>query len=259
MFNRQFTLAIAIVCLLAMTTAAHATDNSDAIASFVSDAITSSQAVVSRGTLSVEARAIRTVMPDIAILQFGIKATEKEQDATLRRANEIVNTIIKAVNAIGVEGHQITTESYKIDYVYDDEVSVTEPIAFSASVNLGIRVYDFSLINLIIDTTIESGASEINDVYYSHTKQSEVYRAALMDAITAGREKAENMANAAGVELLMLETLAEKDGRGYSDPYRSVTIEPYELAEVSDAGDSTQVLVGQLEIPASVIMTYKTK
>lgn len=259
MNRRILVWIICVILSLSFSVSGYADSTQNSISQVISDALSTSQAMIERGTLTVEAKAIRTVMPDTAFVSFRIVKKESTQDAALKSGNTTVNDIIKAVGVHGVGADQITTGHYTVSAEYADNEPKTSPIGYRASIQLNLKVNDFELLNNVIDAAISAGASTIHAIEYKYSKQNEIYMMALTDAIIVGQEKAMDMAEAAGVEIVYLEKISEHSGMygGATNAYLEMaqygTITPVETSS------DTQVLVGHLEVEAYVLLIYRTK
>lgn len=245
-----------LTILLAIATVSQAQETPDALMQEIDSAFSSAAAFLDRGTLEVRGQAIRAVAPDTAVLRVGATITDKDQKVALQQANEITGAVLEAIKQFGVEESQIMTSAYGVSRVYDYSYSTKQDKGFEARVQLKITLNDFDLINNVLDVAVEAGANDISDIQFSYSKENEVYRQALVDAITVAREKAEDMAKALGVEIASLEQAREDSwGGAYYNSYTAKS----DMGVSMEAAGGAQVMSGEIEITANVTLTYKVK
>jgi len=210
------------------------------------------------GQLEVRAQAIRTVTPDTVDISIGATAEKASEKEALSEVNEIIAKVIDSLKELDVPENQIRTSQLNITPRYTSFGSSRRIAGYTASVSLTVTLKDFDMINTVIDTSVAHGANNIGGMRFSFSEEGLVYRQALTDAITVARQKAETMAAAAGVELGMLLYLRESgyNTYAYSNSYMAMEM----AAPMADDGYAgAQVMSGEIQIQASVDLTYETR
>lgn len=207
------------------------------------------------GELEVRGQAVRTVEPDTVTMRIGTSAEDKSEKVAQENANKVINDVIEALRALGIEDTQMVTSGYNITRKYNYSGRFSAFDGYVARISLRVTVQDFDLINAILDAAVEKGANDVGNISFSYSDEGSVYRQALADAIAAARAKAEVMAQASGVELRTL--LAVREGSSGGSYYNSY--EPMAYAEEAETGGGTQIMSGEIEISAYVTMVYQTK
>ena len=240
--NRIMVLALALLFCASMGTAAFAEDE---------------WLFARTGVLEVRGQAVRTVMPDTVELTIGAMAQHENEKDALSEVNEVIANVIASLKALDVPENQIKTSRLDISPRYSTFGSTRRIVGYTASVSLTVTLKDFEMINTVIDTSVSHGANNLGGMRFSFSEEGLVYRQALTDAITAARAKAEAMAAAAGVELGTLLLLRESGYNTYA--YRN----QYAMAEADMSMDGSyagaQVMSGELQIQASVDLTFETR
>lgn len=249
-------LMAAMLLLLCMGGMASA-ESASGVKEWMEGAIDSASTLVApSGELEVRANAARMVTPDTATLRVGVSVEEKTEGEAQARANEVINRTTEALKALGLEDKQIVTSGYNITRKYNHYSKLSQIEGYIARITLTVTVGDFDLINQVIDAAVAQGANDIGNIQFSYSKEGEVYREALKDAIRVARAKAEDMADAAGVTLHTLLNLSENSG--YNTTYYN-TVEMEEAPGAAMESGSTQIMAGDIEISASVWMKYQIK
>lgn len=252
MMRKCIAILVAGILLLG-SSAAMAEGNTPSVGQWLDGAVSSMESwVKDSGELEVQGQAVRSVAPDTVTIRVGANVEDKSEKIAQDQANAIIQEVISSIRALGVEDSQIATSGYNITRKSSSS-KLLGTDSYVAKISLTITVQDFDLINQILDTAVEKGANDVGSISFSYSREGEVYRQALSDAILAARVKAEAMAETAGVRLHTLLALREVSGGG---AYRN-TYEPM-MAE-SSSYSGTQIMAGEIEITAYVTLMYQVK
>lgn len=256
--KRQMFLLVLVLALAASSMAmAESTDSTDSVGQWFQGAVDSAADLVkTSGELEVRGNAVRTVAPDTATLRLGVSIDGKTEKEAQTQANAIINDVLAALRAEGIEDSQMATTGYNVTRKYNHSGKLSFADGYTARIDLVVKVQNFDQINTILDMAVEKGANNVGDIAFSHSDEGAIYREALKDAIRIAGEKAADMADAAGVTLHALLALRETSGYGvaYANAYT-----PMAYAETGTADTGTQIVAGDLEISASVTMLYQIK
>jgi len=110
-----------------------------------------------------------------------------------------INKIVRALKAQGVEEKDVITDSYVIQPLYDDYDSLYIK-GYRIYNIVAITLRDISKVNKVIGAALNSGANQVINVefYLSNLRK---YRDQARDlAMKAAKEKADDLASAAGAE-----------------------------------------------------------
>jgi len=220
------------------------------VAAYAEDAVASLQP----GRLEVRGQAVRIVMPDTVTITIGATAQHDSEQDAYNQVNQVIASVMASLKDLAVPENQIKTSRLDISPRYST-VGTRRIIGYTASVSLTVTLKDFEMINTVIDTAVAHGANNVGGMRFSFSEEGLAYRQALADATTIAREKAEAMAAAAGAELGTVILLREGSNSMYSS-YANVRA-PYE-ADAAAIGD-TQVMAGEIQISASVDLTFELK
>lgn len=234
--------AIALILLLCIAAS---------MAAAAEDAVTSTN-----GKLEVQGQAVRTVMPDTVDISIGAMIQRKSEQEALSEANTVIANIIDSLKALNIPENQIKTSWLNVSPNYETFASSSRIDGYNASISLTVRIMDFELINTVVDTAVAHGANDIGSMRFSFSEEGLVYRQALTDAIVVAREKAETMAEAAGLQLGTLLLLRESGYNTY--PYSNSYI-AMDTEMASSRSSATKIMSGEIEISASVELTFEMK
>ncbi|MCL1963444.1 MAG: SIMPL domain-containing protein [Firmicutes bacterium] len=208
------------------------------------------------GRLEVHGQATRTLMPDTVGITIGATAEHDDEKGALHEVNEVIENVIASLKALNIPENQIKTNWLDISPRYRTLGASRQIAGYTVSVSLTVTIKNFAIINTVIDTSVAHGAY-IGNMRFSHSQEGLAYRQALADAIQAAHDKAESMAAAAGIELGTLLLLRESGDNTYAYANTHAPMNSYMAGEAGTAG--TQVMAGEIQISASVDLTYETK
>lgn len=150
---------------------------------------------------------------DIAVLSFSVVA----EGETVAEANQKVTASIDAITSVfkehGVEDEQIWHKSYDVspDVVHHNTkiTDATVIDGYIVEIVLCVRLFDRSLVGVVIDGATQKGASATHEVKFERSTAFEVYEKALNEAAKQAMDKAVVMAEGCGMELGRLVSVKE--------------------------------------------------
>jgi len=197
---------------------------------------------------------------DIANITVGLKTDTKKTaaEATVD-STEKMNNIIAALQDLGIDEKDIKTTDYSLRPVYNWLEKTGQTLAgYSVSQNVSVKVRDLSQIGDVIAKTTEQGANQIGNVSFTIDDEYELKNQARELAIEKAKEKAEMIADQAGMKLGEVKGVYE-----INSDYRDVVM--YSNAKMEYAADSAGGIVspdiqtGQNEIRVEVSLSYEVK
>lgn len=194
------------------------------------------------GTGTVEAA------PDIATLSIGV-TTMGETAATALSANSAqLEAVMARLTAAGIEARDMQTSNLSINPNWTGYDSSTPTIAgYVASNMLTVRVRALDTTGTILDAAVADGANTLNGLTFGLSNPEPAYNEARKAAVADARAKAELLAEAAGVTLGPVLSIA--DAGAMTDPapmYRDVA-----------AASPVPVQGGELGLIANVSVTWQ--
>lgn len=178
-----------------------------------------------------------TGTPDIVTVALGVTTQGPSAKAALDANTGKATEVIDALEQSGVEDKDIQTSQLSINPTYNPETGRISGYEVTNSVTATLR--DFDKAGELIDTAarIAGDAVRVQSFGFSIDDDSDLRARARDEAVKAARAQAEQMANAAGVELGKILSMTEDPvstpppGPFYSDQLKadaalSVPIEP---------------------------------
>jgi uncharacterized protein YggE len=205
-------------------------------------------------TVTVDGEGKVTAKPDIAMLNLSVVSQGKTVKQVTLDGNEKMTLIINEVKKLGVEDKDVQTSSYNLypDYAYPENQS---PQIKSYSLNQGIavKVRKLDTVDDVLDAAMKAGANQVGQLSFDIDEDSALKKEARDMAFKKAREKAEQMASAAGVKIGRVITFSE----GYSP---AVPIYPqYDMAYAAknEMAPAPSIEPGSKELTVTVSVTYE--
>lgn len=156
--------------------------------------------------VSVSGRGSVTYQPDEANITMGVQIDKvAKADQALTQLNEKINSVIKAIEQVGVPKENIKTQNYSLTPQYDWIENVQTPGGFTASQLLVVKVVNLSenndLVSQVIDAASKAGVNQIQGVSFDTSKLEDLKQQARLDAIADAKIKADSIADSLGVRL----------------------------------------------------------
>ena len=150
---------------------------------------------------------------DIATLVFSIEAAGE----TVAEANQLVTSNIKTITdlltAQGVEEGDIWHRKYNVapNVVYHNTKMTSDKVidGYIVEIVLCVRLTDISLVGVVIDAAMQSGAGSTHELEFERSSAQEVYDEALKQAVQMAMDKAQHVADGCGMTLDSLISVKE--------------------------------------------------
>ena len=201
--------------------------------------------------ITVQGTAVVTGTPDMVT----VTANASADAASVADAQDAINRIVESTTAklleLGVQEKDIVTSSFSCYPMYNYDTEPRRLTGYQANHTLQITCRDVEMLDSVIGAITDSGLTEIYEVSYDISTRSELYRQALALAAQAAQEKAERMAEAAGLRLQELSSLTEN--AGYDEGYAYNTMADMAKAESTATG----IRAGGVSVSARVTAVYE--
>ena len=134
------------------------------------------------------------------------------------------------------------------------EDNVQKIVGYTLDQNLQVKIRKLEQVEEVLDAGVESGSNQIGQLSFEIDDPSALKQQAREKAFTTAREKAEQMAKAAGVKLGRVVTFSEGGGY-YPQPYANYAVTM--KAESDGASSAPSIQPGSQEIQLNVSVTYE--
>lgn len=215
-------------------------------------AVTSAAAAEEPRTISVTGEGRAETAPDMATIRLGVTNEAKEARAAMAATSQAVGQILDRLTAMGVAERDVQTQRLTLNPVWSQYRTDTgEPenriTGFAASNIVMVRVRDLPSLGGVLDAVIADGANEFNGLQFSVQDPDPLVEQARRDAVADAMAKAETLAQAAGITLGPVQSIAEHGGR----PQPMMM----EMAAARSSADMP-VASGEVALEASVSMVF---
>ena len=219
------------------------------IALIVALALLMTPAALAQGTITVQGVGSVKVDADRAGISLGVREVAEEVVVAQSQVNERIAAIVAALKAMGVAEDAISTNGLGIypNYNYDDGETISGYTAYN---NIYVTVTDVNNTGAYIDAAFAVGANSLDYVEFSAADTEKAAAQALTLAVGSARDKAQVIADAAGVKLGgILEIHDSAEGAYDGALYARNAVE-------SDKGTGTGVMASKQTVSAVVSITF---
>jgi uncharacterized protein YggE len=193
--------------------------------------------------------------PDVAYINIGVHTQNADPKVALASNTTQAQAVIDAIKTIGVTDKDIQTSNFNvypsIQYGPNGETLDT---LYMVDNTVYVTVRDLTKLGVLLESVVTSGANNINGITFDILDKDTLASEARKKAVEDAQKQAQDIADAAGVELgdLMYvniyysgTTYPQYEGKGGGGGYTSTI--------------SVPVSAGKMVITAEVNMTYKIK
>ena len=192
-----------------------------------------------------------TVIPDLATLWLGVEAQADTVAEAQDQAMEAMENVMNTLTDNGVDEDDIQTQYFSIDQItrWDEDEYVV--IGYRVTNMVTAKIRDIDNVGAIIDAVAEAGGDfiRINNVAFSVDDPSEYYEEAREEAMADAKDKAEQLADLAGIELGKPTYISE------GTIYPPVVYRDTGMA-VPEEGYVTPISPGEIELTLSIQVAY---
>jgi uncharacterized protein YggE len=205
--SRGFRTALLLVCaILAPVSAAAQTRSGRETDGTVSRTVT----VIGQGSVSVQ--------PDIAMVQIGVETFKPDVTEATAENRRLMQRVFETLLSLGIEEQDMQTSSYNIHFERrfpETDTGGTVSGSYRVANMLSVLVRDLQDLGRIIDSAVEAGANQLWGVQFDISNPELYRRIARTEAVDDAREKARQLASAAGLtlgEVLSISEVVQQPG-----------------------------------------------
>jgi uncharacterized protein len=190
-------------------------------------------------TLTASATGSVTYAPELASLSFGASVQKTTASGAISANATAMTALLDALKKAGV--HDVSTDSVSLSVRTNRDGTAIVGFQASNDVRGSVGIDD---VGTAIDAAVAAGATTINGPSFSTSHDLEsLYRTALRQAIAQARERAQVLADAAGVHLVRIVSIDPSSSSG-------VTASPTAQAA------ATPVIAPTQQVSASVTLVF---
>lgn len=195
-----------------------------------------------------------TAVPNTALLSLGVTKTATTVTDAQNQTNTVVNALISDLKNLGVEGKDIKTTNYSVYPDYDYAQGRQTIRGYTVTQNMEVKVKPIEKANSAIDLATKNGANMVGGITFildDETKKK-LENEARKEAVTNAKEKAQSLANAAGIKLGRIVDVQES-GLGEPIPMRS-----FALSAEKQLDAPTELSPGENTVSITITLSYET-
>ena len=210
---------------------------------------------VEKDTLTISATGEVDATPDIARGSISVTA-EGDDPKDLQDENATqINEIVSYLKAQGVEDKDIKTENFNLYPKYNYQEGRQELDGYTITQSLTVKFRDLQAIGAIIAGTVDLGANAISSLVFEIEDPENLRQEARKLALENAKDKAQELALVAGVDLGDVKSFSESD-ISYPTPYPL----PYAAerdSAVGLGGAAPNIQPGSTKVTAVVSVTFE--
>lgn len=194
-----------------------------------------------------------TAIPNTAQLSLGVSKTAKSITDAQNQANAVINKLTADLKSLGILETDIKTTNYSVypNYDYISGRQVTN--GYTVSQNLEVKVKQIDKANSAIDIATSDGANIVGGLSFilDDKTQKDLEDQARKEAVTNAKEKAQKLADAAGIKLGKIVDVQENNGSAVP-VYRAM------MAAGGGLDEKTDISPGENTVEITVTLSFET-
>lgn len=209
-------------------------------------------------TITVQARETVKVVPDMAVIVYGINTENPDAGACQQENNERVAKVLEYLKGQGFEDSSIATSDFSLNPMYDWSGSQRVLTGYEMRTQVTVSDVPLEQAGALISQAVEAGANEILSVDYLAGNYDEAYQEALDQAVQQAKTKAETMAHAENcqvVDVVSMEEYGDSQQGRYVDS--GLSRNSAMKTEMAGAASDMAVMAGEMEVTASIQVVYE--
>lgn len=208
-----------------------------------------------------EGRAI--TVPDVAQFTFSVISQGGKDIAKTQADNtKKVNAVIAFLKENKVDAKDIKTQGYNVEpqyQYYECRAGACPPpviIGYNVTQSVLVKVRDFEKIGDMLSGVVQKGANSVSQLSFVTDDPTKVKSLAREEAIKKAKDKAKEVADAAGFKIGKL--IAIDEGGYYAPMYNSKVAE-YGIGGGGDVAAAPAVEPGSEEVLVNITLRYEIK
>lgn len=194
-----------------------------------------------------------SAVPDMATISFSVTKQANTVADAQNQTNSAISQILSALRNSGISDQNIKTTSYNVEPNYDFS-SGQKITGYTASQDVQVKLTSLDKVNQTLDTVTGNGANVVGGVSFgfSDTFSQKLQDQARQIAVTQAKQKAQSLANAAGIHLGQIVNVTE------NNPAPLPIVHPLALSAQPSQSQPTQVTPGQNTVSSTITLSYQT-
>lgn len=213
-------------------------------------------------TISVSGEGKVTAVPDLATVNIGVLSQGTTAVDVKNQNNQKVNKVIDYIKAQGIDPKDINTSQFSFypQQNYNSGQPVITGYQGNQTITVKVRGVDKSQdqLNKILDGAVNNGANQIDAVSLTIEKPTDLQNQARKLAIDDAKNKAQELAKEAGLNLGKVVSLSENSG-GYPGPLPYALNSAMGMGGGGDKSIAPNIQTGSQEISETMTVVFELK
>ncbi len=207
-------------------------------------------------TIDISAEGKVNATPDLVTISAGV---QNDGDTAVTAQSENAKKMNSAIdflkNKVGVKAEDISTQNYSIYQKYDYIGGKSVPSGYTVNETLVVKLRALDKLSDVLSGLTQNGINQIQSVSYSIDDPENLRQQAREKALASAKEKAQKLADAAGVKLGRLVSFSETNVAGGPIAYDYAKSQ----SGMGGGGASPQLEPGTQDVTALISVTYEIK
>lgn len=198
-----------------------------------------------------------TATPDIATVSVGVETTQRSLAEAQSEATTKMDAIIQVAKDAGVADDDIVTSNYAVSVIqdYDRNGNPAKISGYSVSNQVELTVRQVDDLGTLLESVVSAGANSIYGVAFSVKDPTAAASQARSRAVEDARQKADELAEAAGVEITAVLSITESSSA--SAPPEVFQAEMSRASDSESSAAPVPIQAGTNEIVVDVQIVYE--
>lgn len=204
-------------------------------------------------TISVTGSGKAFLTPDIAYVNIGVHSEGADAAETVAANSEDVQQVIEALRTFGINARDIKTTNFSIypQQRWDNQGQPTGEITYVVDNTVMVTVRDLDQIGELLDAAVSSGSNSINGIQFDVEDKADALAAARQAAVSEARSIAEELAQAAGVQVGAIQNISVSSGQPVPIMY------DMSAAREAAVGGAVPVQTGEMTVTVEVNVVFQ--
>ena len=206
-------------------------------------------------TINVNGTGTASASPDIATAEIAVVSRNADVKAASDQNTRAMAGVLSSLNGLGVADDDIQTINYSIsiEEQFDSEGKPTGQRVFVINNTVRAKFRDLSKVGAGLQAAIDAGANQISNITFGVEETDALMAEARAKAMADAKARADQLAQAAGIEINKPYTISEYSTYAPSGVRADVS------ALATDGGAPVPVQPGQIMVQVDVQVTYLIK
>ena len=190
--------------------------------------------------------------PDIVTISLGVTKSSSTVSDAQNQTNKAINSVLENLKNLGISEKDLKTTNYSVNPNYNFE-GIQKISGYTVTQNIELKIKDINNTNKAIDAITANGGNLIGQVQFGFDDKTKakLEDKARKEAVKNAKEKAQSLANSAGIRLGKIINVTESQDN-FPRPI------PFESAKAGiRETPSTDITPGENSIKISVTLTYE--